>query len=185
MTSLMVNVVNLQSWIPAIVELFKERIHEQQQQLYILLTADLPPLTTDAAVLQQVLIELLTYACQQASMGELITVSACAIQDTIQISIGHSGIEIATRDQSRLFDSLCYVPQTDSQPHNGNGLMRAQSLAKQLGTSIQLENAPNQTMLTLQFPYKVLSNDRQPNHESERIILLSGTTTKPLTDCLS
>jgi len=174
MTSLMLDVVNLQSWLPAIVQLFEARIHRQQQQLYILLVADLPPLTTNVAVLEQILIELLTYAYQQTPIGELITVSACVVKEAIQISISNSGIENFTPEPSRLFDSLCYLSQSNLQSSR-SGLARAQELARQLGTAIQLENAFNQTTLTLQFADQELIPDRPQTEDSERIILLSGT----------
>lgn len=176
MTSLLVDVIHLQSWIPSIVQSFAKCIHRQQQQLYILMTADLPPLTTDVTVLEQVLLELLTHACTYTPAGELISVSAHATNNTMQISVSSSDIEISAHESSPSFDPLYGIPESASWQRSGVELLVIQKLAQQLGASILLERGANQTTFTLQFPYEPSVNDGMNNEAGERIILSSGVS---------
>ena len=190
MTSLIVDVITLQTWIPSIVQSLEERIHSRQQQLYILMMADLPPLAIDASVLERLLIELLTNVCNHTPAKEQIVVSADAAKDTVQISISNSDGEYPIYQQFWTSEACYYVLENHSQANNsqanifqqGNApeLETVQKLAKQLGVSIQLESAANQTTFTIQFPHKFLTNHDTNVSEGERIILLCGTAIKPI-----
>lgn len=184
MTSLIVDVITLQTWIPAIVQSVEERIHSRQQQLYILMMADLPPLAIDASVLERLLIELLTDVCNHTPARELIIVSACTVRDTVQISISNSGIESLVRKQIQPSEACYYISANSPQAHHSQAdntqqdsdieLVTVQTLAQQLGVFIQSESAANQTTLTIQFPQRFLANPHTNMSEDERIILLRG-----------
>lgn len=184
MTSLLVDVIHLQTWIPAIVQSFAAGIYSQQQQLYILMTADLPPLTTDGAVLEQVLLKLLTHACTCTPAGELISVSAQATNNTMQISVSSSDIasdmEISGHEPSQSFDALYGIPENASWRRSSTELSVIQKLAQQLGASILLERGSSQTTFTLQFPCETWASDRVDAEVGERIILSSGVSARSI-----
>lgn len=176
MTSLLVDVIHLQTWIPSIVQTFEARIHSQRQQLYILMTADLPPLLTDVALLEQILVKLLTQACTYTPAGELISVSAHATDSTIQISISSSGIDLSVQELSQSFDALYYISENAPWQGNSTELSGIQKLMQQLGAAILLERATDQTTFTLQFPRESSANERVDVAAGERIILSSGAS---------
>lgn len=170
MTSLIADVIHLQTWIPAIVQLFAERIHNQQQQLYILMMADLPSITTDVSALEQILVELLTHTCNCTPTGELITVSAHATDYRMQISVSSSGIKYAPELPQ---DAFYGTPETASQCASP-AVAAAQKLAQQLQGSLLLENAPGQTTFTLQFPYETTADCTDASQDGR--ILLAGAS---------
>lgn len=160
MTPLLVDVIHLQTWIPSIVQLFEERIRNQQQQLYILMTADLPPVTIDAPTLEQTLVNLLTNACAYTPAGELITVSAYATDQAMQISVSSSGIELASWQQNTV------------------ELAAVQRLTRRLKASVSLESAANQVTFTLRIPHSVRTGENPRTSKEERIILTAGALTR-------
>lgn len=65
-------VVNLQEWLPNIIEPFRVRTQERQQKLRVELPSFLPQLVSNAAILGRVLSELLNNACKYTSeTGEI------------------------------------------------------------------------------------------------------------------
>jgi signal transduction histidine kinase len=164
--------IDLQTWLPCIVGLFKERICSQQQQLYILTTAEIPQLTTDICALEQILTELLTNACKYTPAGKAIVVCAYATQNAIQISVSNSGVEISTEQQTRIFAPFYRIPNNDPWQMGGSGLGLAlvQKLAQQLGALIQVESIAGQTTFTVVFPQ---TNKVSHSKNSERIRFLT------------
>ena len=172
MAPLTVDVIRLQTWIPSIVQLFEERIHNQQQQLYILLMADLPPVPTNASALKQTLVELLRYACQHTLAGELITVSAYATDLAMEISVSSSGFRSSTHADSSTLDVFHLSTTNASRFYKDTELTAIQNLAKPLNASLLLESTESQTTFTLQLPYETGAKSNPDN--DERIILASG-----------
>ncbi|MBW4636082.1 MAG: HAMP domain-containing histidine kinase [Iphinoe sp. HA4291-MV1] len=174
--------INLKTWIPSTVWLFEERIRNSRQQLYILTTAELPPLTTDISDLERILIELLTNACKYTPAGEMIIVSAYATVNTIQISVSNSGVEIAADEQIRIFDAFYRIPNNDPWQHGGTGLGLAlvYKLVKRLGASIQVESATGQTTFTVQFPQSDTARNGAHSSCRERVVFLPGTPARQI-----
>ena len=73
------SLVNLNLWIPHIVEPFTERIQEREQHLTLELPPNLPNITTDLSHLERTLSELLDNAWKYTPVGESITLSAQVI----------------------------------------------------------------------------------------------------------
>ncbi len=67
--------VNLQEWLPNVVERFTARTQERQQTLQVNLPPDMPPLLLDSASLERMLAELLNNACKYTSAGGEIVLS--------------------------------------------------------------------------------------------------------------
>ncbi len=119
--ALVLTALDLQSWIPGIVEPFIERIRNQQQQLEID-SPDLPAFTTDFSILERILTELLHNACKYTPVGEKITVTVRPAVDKLLINISNSGTDIPANELPRLFDKFYRVPNRDPWKHGGTGL---------------------------------------------------------------
>ncbi|PMB53622.1 ATPase [Fischerella thermalis CCMEE 5201] len=151
---LTVIMIDLNSWLPPIVESFREVTICQQQQLFLHLAAELPHLETDITHLERIVTELLSNACKYTPAGESITVTASATEQTVEISISNSGVEIATNEQLRIFDPFYRLPKHNSWQYGGTGLGLAlvQKLVKHLKGSIRVESTAASTTFTLVLP---------------------------------
>ncbi|MBD1911750.1 PAS domain S-box protein [Leptolyngbya sp. FACHB-8] len=61
--------ISLQSWLPTLVNAFRERACSQQQALELHVAPDLPLLTTDLSYLERIVSELLNNACKYTPSG--------------------------------------------------------------------------------------------------------------------
>lgn len=147
-------VIDLKPWLSSITASFVERAHNQQQQLQVKVSDNLPSLVTDLSSLERIVSELLNNACKYTPVGETITVSATATLELIQISISNSGVEIAANERDRIFDKFYRIPNSDPWKHGGTGLglTLVKKLVERLGASISVDSPPNQTVFTVTFP---------------------------------
>ncbi|KAF3888167.1 MULTISPECIES: GAF domain-containing sensor histidine kinase [Nostocales] len=147
--------IDLQTWLPAIVEPFQELVCCQQQQLNLNIANDIPILETEIADLERILTELLKNACKFTPAGGTITVSAFKTADTVVLSVSNSGAEITALEQLKIFDPFYRIPNDDPWKYSGTGLGLAlvQKLAKHMGAFIDVESTSHQTTFTLRFPY--------------------------------
>ena len=74
-------VVNLQHWLPSIIEPFKVRTQERQQKLRLLLS-ELPAIVSDTTILGRILSELLNNACKYTPKDGEITLSFWSKSDS-------------------------------------------------------------------------------------------------------
>ncbi|MUG92352.1 GAF domain-containing protein [Scytonema sp. UIC 10036] len=147
--------IDLQSWLPAIVEPFRELASCQQQQLTLNIANDIPLLETEIADLERILTELLNNACKFTPAGGTIIVSTFKTADTVVLSVSNSGVEIAAIQQLKIFDPFYRIPNNDPWKYSGTGLGLAlvQKLAKHMGALIDVESTSHKTTFTLRFPY--------------------------------
>lgn len=145
--------VELQRWIPGIVNMFVDRANSQQQRLLVDVPAALPPLTTDFSYLERILTELLQNAFKYTPSVETIHVFATTTIDTIQIHVSNTGIEIAAIERDRIFDKFYRIPNSDPWKHGGTGLGLAlvKRLTECLGANIRIESANCQTTFSITF----------------------------------
>lgn len=148
--------LDLQTWIPQIVEPFLKRAARQQQLLRLDIAAELPPLTVDHAYLERILTELIHNACKYTPVGETITVSAQATPETLQLRVSNSGVEIAASERAHIFEKFYRIAGHDPWKHGGTGLGLAlvEKLVNHLGATIQVDSTPEQTIFTLRFPIR-------------------------------
>lgn len=166
--------VNLNEWVPHLLEPFALRMDQQQQTLHVHLSPNLPPLNTDLPKLNRILIELLDNVCKYTPAGETITLSANPLQtgrgwggDTsrdgdiivypptaIQISLTSGGVEIPAIELPHLFDRFYRVPSSDPWKHSGMGLGLAlvKKLVDCLEGTIVVKSGNQQTCFKMTLP---------------------------------
>lgn len=191
---LTLSVVDLQRWLPSIAHPFRERAQNQQQQQFELqIEAQLPTLTTDLSYLERVMAELLNNACKYTPAGGTIRVSASCPSGRLEnspqqptdlgfysplaatasldqsaavlISITNTGIEIPTREFSRIFEKFYRIPNNDPWKYGGVGLGLAlvKYLVARLGADIQVRSTASQTTFAVKFPLEApLPASNQP-----------------------
>lgn len=159
--------VRLDLWVPHIAEAFIERTRDNQQQLFINVAANLPPLITDSSYLERILTELLTNACKYTPAGERITVearpwnrprnhqqSSQSFADPtepaypnapalFQICVTNTGVEIPEAERDRIFERFYRIPSNDPWRYGGTGLGLAlvKRLVERLGGAIAVESS--------------------------------------------
>jgi len=145
--------IELHLYIPPLVEVFSERIRQQQQHLVFHIPTDLPPFITDGSYLSRVLTELVHNACKYTPTGDTITISAEFALETLKISVTNSGVEIPTAECDRVFDKFYRIPNNDPWKHGGTGLGLAlvKKLVERLGGDIHAESGGGQTRFILTF----------------------------------
>ncbi len=146
--------IELQTWLPPIVESFRDITSCQQQQLNLTIDPALPPIETDITDLERVVTELLTHTGKYTPPGESITVSAYLKVNAVQLSISNSGLELPSHDLSRIFEPFYRLSKNDPWKHSGTGLEMAlvQKMVRHLGGFIHVESANGQTTFIVEFP---------------------------------
>jgi PAS domain S-box-containing protein len=176
--SLTLTTVDLQNWIPRILESFEHRTQTQQQQLKSCIPVSLPPLTTDVTYLERALTELLNNACKYTPAGEQITVSVELVlqgdenQDgetlspSFIIAVCNTGVEIPSHELERVFDKFYRIPNNDPWKHGGTGLglALAKRLVEGISGKITASSYHQQTVFTISLPSSIaLRSHLQPD----------------------
>ncbi|MBD2727651.1 GAF domain-containing protein [Nostoc sp. FACHB-892] len=146
--------IDLQSWLYPIVESFRELTNCQRQLLNLSIDHALPLLETDITDLERIITELLNHVCKYTPAGESVTVSAHLTGDAIELNISNSGLELTSKELSRIFEPFYHLSKHDPWKHSGTGLELAlvQKMVRHLGGSINVESAADQTTFTIKFP---------------------------------
>ncbi len=152
--------IELETWLPPLIEPFYERAESQQQSIKIELCEPLPILAADTASLQRVLVELVNNACKYTPPDGTITVLADASSEYVHLSVSNSGSEIPPAEIPRIFEKFYRVPQADRWKRGGTGLGLAlvQKLVQCLGGSIHVTSEAGYTTFTIQLPVATRSS---------------------------
>jgi signal transduction histidine kinase len=161
----MLTTIDLQTWIPHVVEPFLERARTQTQYLQVEVPSDLPSITTDLSSLERILSELLHNACKYTPANAAITVSAQYIPSSdggesdrppalLVLQVSNSGTELLPSELSRIFDKFYRIPSNDPWKHGGTGLGLAlvKRLVGHLGATIRADSANNHVTFTVELP---------------------------------
>lgn len=152
---LLAEAVNLQDWLPSIIEPFQVRTGQHGQTLQFNLTPDLPPLVSNHASLERILAELLNNACKYTPTGGDIVLSICykSVEAVTVFTISNTA-EISADELPRIFEKFYRIPKSDRWKQGGTGLGLAlvQKLATQLGGTIEVESSRGWTNFTLVLP---------------------------------
>jgi len=153
--------LQLQEWLPLVVEAFRERAQSHQQTLQLDIAPNLPPLISDPLGLERVVTELITNACKYTPSGGAIIVTVCATSatpaiapDRVVLTVCNSGVEISAADLTRVFEKFYRIPNSDRWQRGGTGLGLAlvQKLVEQLGGEIRVESQTMQTVFIVELP---------------------------------
>jgi PAS domain S-box-containing protein len=146
--------IDLQTWLPPIVESFRQLTSCQRQQLNLEISADIPPLETDITDLERIVSELLNHACKCTPEGEAITISAYLKAGVVQLSFRNSGVEIKSHELGQIFQPFYRIAKNAPWKSSDTGLELAlvKTMVKHLGGSIVAESAGNAITFTLKFP---------------------------------
>lgn len=177
--SLILETIDIPTWLNRLVQVFQTRHHRFNQPLYLQIAADLPKLNCDPFSLERVLIELLTNACKfSPSTGQVyLNVNIVNGDDfnihelntkglntkglnpnqtnqVLQFTITNTGTEIPVSEIPRIFDKFYRIPSNDPWKQGGTGLGLAlvKKLTKHMGGQISVVSRSNQTSFTVSFP---------------------------------
>jgi two-component system sensor histidine kinase KdpD len=125
---------------------------------------DLPRAAADAALLEQVLVNLLDNAVKYSPPGGIISVSGRMFGDRVALSVSDEGIGIPPDELPYVFDSFYRARRQDRVgPGTGLGLAIARGLMEAMGGTIEAQSprpdvpadgAPG-TMITLTLPVAI------------------------------
>ncbi len=151
--TLVPELIDLQRFIPQIVEPFKEQAERQQQQLVINIPEEISPLQSDVSLLERVINELITNACKYTPAQETISVTAEEKDRKVYLGVSNSGIEIPVEEQQSIFEKFYRIPSHDPWKHGGTGIGLAlvKKLVELLDATVQLDSQAGQTTFTIVF----------------------------------
>ncbi|BAU42216.1 PAS domain S-box protein [Leptolyngbya sp. O-77] len=164
---LILSPLTLQDWLPHVLEPFLNRAQRQQQRLTLSISPDLPPVTTDASLLQRILGELLTNACKYTPTGEGIEVSATATAMLLNLCVANTGVDVPATECDRIFERFYRIPNLDPWKHGGTGLGLAlvKKRVEYLGGMIWAECEPQRLSLKIQLPL-----ERSPHRQNPQAL---------------
>jgi PAS domain S-box-containing protein len=152
--------LDLHKHLFALTKPFLERINNQQQQLILNISPDLPVFTTNKEYFDRIFTELLHNACKYTPAGGQITVTANLQADErspaqlLLLCITNTGVEISPEECDRIFDKFYRIPKSDPWKHGGTGLGLAlvKKLSERLGGTVRVESGNGQTTFVLELP---------------------------------
>src|SRR6476469_1716995 len=105
--------IDLNDWLPRMVEPFQERAKNRQQSLQVQILAELPLLVSDQPSLERVIAELLNNACKYTPPGGEISAIAHFVPPYIELSVSNSSSEIPEIELTRIFEKFYRIPRND------------------------------------------------------------------------
>lgn len=157
--SLVLTSIQLQDWLPQIIEPFQEIAKVRKLCLQVDITPELPCLICDTAGLERVLSELLNNACKYTPPEEKIVVTVRSNAGKMHLSVSNSGVEVSAIDLSRIFEKFYRIRSHDfwKQGGTGLGLALVEQLVARLGGTIQVVSAAKQTCFMIELPLRIAS----------------------------
>jgi PAS domain S-box-containing protein len=114
--------IHVMEWVSNITAGFEDRMQKRQQHLQMILSDQLPPLSSDIDILTRIFGELLTNACKYTPPGETITVNVGSAAGHLQLKVSNSGVQIAQDQLDRIFEKFYRIPKSDHWQQGGTGL---------------------------------------------------------------
>ncbi|MGB3296156.1 MAG: ATP-binding protein [Phormidesmis sp.] len=151
---MLIQPINLLNWLPNLVDGFQPRAKSREQKLTLSVPSNLPDLSSDLASIERVLAELINNACKYTPPGHSIHIAAANEQNSMQISVTNTGVEIAAEERERIFDKFYRVPSADPWKQGGTGLGLAlvEKLMSHLEGMIHVQSGQGQTAFVLELP---------------------------------
>lgn len=180
--------INLQECLPTIVEPFRVRTQQRNQNLQINLAPNFPTIVSDRASLERILAELLNNACKYTATGGEIVLSVERQEENIPADglqrqfpqgkepphkansfIPHTSTIFAVSNQAeipeaelpRIFDKFFRLRSSDRWKQGGTGLGLAlvKKLVEHLQGTIEVTSKEGWTTFTVQLIDLVVTND--------------------------
>jgi PAS domain S-box-containing protein len=133
--------IQLSDWLPPVVAPIARQASRRQQTLRCQLEGNLPTITLHAASLERIVIELLSNACKHSPIGQQITLSVRVIDQTLELRVTNTGVEIPTPELSKVFEPFhrLVYPHTHGAGGLGLGLTLVKKLIVNLGGDVKVE----------------------------------------------
>jgi PAS domain S-box-containing protein len=146
--------IELPTWLPPIVESFRDVANCQKQILTFTIAEDIPSFQTDITDLDRIITALINHACQCTPANEFIQISASGNEKLIEIKITNSGIEISQSELSQIFQPFHHITKNDPWKSTNTGLelTLVKIMVQRLGGSIYVDSGENLLTFTLQLP---------------------------------
>ena len=146
--------INLNDWLPPIIQAFSERAETQQQRLSVELSQQLPVLVSDQPSLERIVVELVNNACKYTPPAGEIKVVVNWTAQHMELVVDNSGTEIPAAELPHIFEKFYRVPQADPWKRGGTGLGLAlvSKLVDYLGGKISVKSGSGHTTFTVQLP---------------------------------
>jgi signal transduction histidine kinase len=158
--SMVMSAVNLQEWLPYVVNPYQKRCQEYNLILEYDIPADLPAFMCDQITLSRIVAELLSNAAKYTPAGGTVTVRMQAIDGSsgrkmLQIAVCNTGVEIPIEFQAKIFKKFYRLPKMDIRKLGGTGLGLAlvDRLVQRLDGQIKLNTHPQETCFVVELPY--------------------------------
>ncbi|MBW4419478.1 MAG: CHASE2 domain-containing protein [Myxacorys californica WJT36-NPBG1] len=147
--------LDLQSWLPELIEPFYKRTEARSQALTVRVDEELLEVECDRSSLERVIVELVNNACKYTPPEGEILVTADAVDPEFEITVCNSGVEIPKAELSRVFDRFYRVPKADPWKQGGTGLGLAlvKRLVECLNGEIQVDSGDGRTTFTVRLPF--------------------------------
>lgn len=145
--------INLQQWIPEIVNRFMAQADKQRQSLSCQVSEQVPLITSHLPSLERIISELLTNACKYSPANSQITVTAIA-KTRLELNFINTGIEIPPQEIELIFQPFYRLVFPNSWDYRGIGLGLAlvKKLVQNLGGQIFAHSEKNQARFTVILP---------------------------------
>ena len=146
--------INLNDWLPPIIQSFSERAETQQQSLSVELSEHAPVVVSDQPSLERIVVELVNNACKYTPPAGEIKVAVTWTAQHFELVVDNSGTEIPAAELPRIFEKFYRVPQADPWKRGGTGLGLAlvSKLVDYLGGKISVNSGSGHTTFTVQLP---------------------------------
>ena len=147
-------VLELNFWLTDLMQLYLDRIKNQQQELILNLSSKEINLTVDPMILDRIVKELVNNAWKYTPSEGTITVKTKSTESEVSLSIINSGAEIPTEEQELIFEQFYRIPNNDPWQYGGTGLglTLVKKLVEILNGTINVQSDRSSTVFCVKFP---------------------------------
>lgn len=152
--------INLNEWLPVLINGFQERAQSRGQTLRILLSDQVPVLISDLSSVDRIWAELLNNACKYTPPGGEISLSVTeADRGRLQFNLVNTGVEIPESELPKIFDKFYRVPSADPWKQGGTGLGLAlvKKLVLHIEGTIEVTSGDGAVHVCVELPLSLVS----------------------------
>ncbi len=103
---------------------------------------DTPDVIADGGLLERVVANVLENAVRHSPSGVPVRVSACAVDETVQLQVSDAGPGVVDQDKNRMFQAFQRLGDAPAGEGVGLGLAVARGFAEALGGDLRAEDTP-------------------------------------------